>query len=128
MNHNFHKIANDIARKQIENLSLEDRLNKLINFRKCLAQYYDSYSDEYNSFLASVEKETDLEERFILEYDFKKEVLSKDYDLDGLNFLLVTILHKYNLTIEDYNTHINLLKQKHDLELKADWERIAAKE
>ena len=128
MNHNFHKIANDIARKQIENLSLEDRLNKLINFRKCLAQYYDSYSDEYNSFLASVEKETDLEERFILEYDFKKEVLSKDYDLDGLNFLLVTILHKYNLTIDDYNTHINLLKEKYDLELKANWERIAAKE
>ena len=126
MNHNFHKLANDVAEKEIENLSLEDRLNELVSFRKYLADYYDSYSDEYNSFLEKVEKETDLEEKFILEYDFKKEVLSKDYDLDGLNFLLVTILHKYNLTIDDYNTHINLLKEKYDLELKANWEHIAS--
>lgn len=128
MSHNFHKLANDLAQNEMENLSLEDRLNALVSFRKYLTDYYDSYSDEYNSFLERVEKETDLEERFILEYDFKKEVLSKDYDLDGLNFLLVTILHKFNLTIDDYNTHINLLKEKYDLELKADWERIAAKE
>lgn len=127
MNHNFHKLANDVAKKQIKDLSLEDRLNELINFRKYLAEYYDSYSDEYNSFLERVENEKDLEEKFILEYDFKKEVLSKDYELDGLNFLLVTILHKYNLTIDDYNTHINLLKEKHGLELKANWEHIVSK-
>ena len=45
---------------EMENLSLEDRLNELVNFRRSLAQYYDSYSDEYNSFLERVEKETDL--------------------------------------------------------------------
>ncbi|MBQ3473746.1 MAG: hypothetical protein IJH35_06750 [Methanobrevibacter sp.] len=125
---NFHKLANDISKEEITDWSLKDRLEELVNFRKYLADYYDSYSDEYNSFLKRVENETDLEEKFILEYDFKKEVLSKDYDLDGLNFLLVTILHKYNLTIDDYNTHINLLKEKHDLELKANWEHIASKE
>ena len=127
-NMNFHKLANEISKKEITDLSLKDRLDELVKFRDCLSLYYDSYIDEYNSFLARVEEETDLEERFILEYDFKKDVLSKDYDLDGLNFLLVTILHKYNLTIDDYNTHTNLLKEKYDLELKANWERIAAKE
>ena len=127
-NMNFHKLANDISKEEITDWSLKDRLEELVNFRKYLADYYDSYSDEYNSFLKRVENETHLEEKFILEYDFKKEVLSKDYDLDGLNFLLVTILHKYNLTIDDYNTHINLLKEKHDLELKANWEHIASKE
>ena len=126
---NFHKLANDIAKipeDEINRLSLEDRLNELVNYRKCLAEYYDSYSEEYNSFLERIEKEDDLEEKFILEYDFKKEVLSKDYNLDGLNFLLVTILHKYNLAIDDYNTHINLLKEKYDLELKANWEHIVS--
>ena len=57
-------------------------------------------------------------------YDFKKEVLSKDYNLDGLNYLLVNILFKYKLAIEDYNEYVNLLKEKHDVELKADWEKI----
>ena len=68
-----------------------------------------------------------MEEKFILEYDFKKEVLSKDYNLDGLNYLLVNILFKFKLYIEDYNEHINLIKEKHDLEMKANWDRIAAK-
>ncbi|WP_295616597.1 hypothetical protein [uncultured Methanobrevibacter sp.] len=84
-------------------------------------------SDEYISFLEKAEHEDDLEERYILEYDFKKEVLSKDFDLDGLNYLLVNILFKYKLTIEDYNEYVNLLKEKHDVELKADWERILSK-
>ena len=79
---------------------------------------------KYVSFLEKIEDENDLEEKYILEYDFKKEVLSKDYDLDGLNYLLVNILFKYKLAIEDYNEYVNLLKEKHDVELKADWEKI----
>ena len=44
--------------------------------------------------------------------------------VDGLNYLLVNILFKYKLAIEDYNEYVNLLKEKHDVELKADWEKI----
>ena len=44
--------------------------------------------------------------------------------MDGLNYLLVNILFKYKLAIEDYNEYVNLLKEKHDVELKADWEKI----
>ena len=106
----FHKIANEIARIPDENLSWEDRLNELVKFRDYLKEYYDSYNDNYVSFLEKIEKEDDLEEKYILEYDFKKEVLSKDYNLDGLNYLLVNILFKYKLAIEDYEY--------------ADWEKI----
>ena len=120
----FYKIANEIARIPEENLSWEERLNELVKFRVYLKEYYDSYGDGYLSFLERIEKEDDLEERYILEYDFKKEVLSKDYNLDGLNYLLVNILFKYKLTIEDYNEYVNLLKEKYDVELKADWEKI----
>ena len=126
----FHKIANEIAKipdEMIENLSLEDRINELIVFRQYLKEYYDSYSDDYISFLEKIKSEEDLKERYILEYDFKKEFLSKDYNLDGLNYLLVNILFKYRLYIENYNEYVNLLKEKHDLELKADWERIVSK-
>lgn len=123
----FYKIANDIAKIPDEELSWEDRLNELVKYRAYLKEYYDSYSDDYLSFLEKIENETDLEERYILEYDFKKEVLSKDYDLDGLNYLLVNILFKYNLFIEDYNEYVNLLKEKYDVELKADWEKILSK-
>ena len=126
----FHKIANEIVKisdDEIGMMSWEDRLNELVKFRAYLKEYYGSYDENYKSFLENIELENDLEERFIMEYDFKKEVLSKDYNLDGLNFLLVTILHKYNLTIDDYNTHINLLKEKYDLELKANWEHIVSK-
>ena len=120
----FHKIANEIARIPDENLSWEERLNELVKFRDYLKEYYDSYNDNYVSFLEKIEKENDLEEKYILEYDFKKEVLSKDYNLDGLNYLLVNILFKYKLAIEDYNEYVNLLKEKYDVELKADWEKI----
>ena len=133
MGHNmndFHKIANEIAKipdEKIENLSLEERLNELVKFRVYLMEYHDSYDESYISFLANMESESDIEERFIMEYDFKKEVLSRDYNLDGLNYLLVNILFKYKLAIEDYNEHVNLLKEKHDVELKADWEKILSK-
>ena len=123
----FYKIANEIAKIPEENLSWEDRLNELVKFRSYLKLYYDSYDENYHSFLEKIESENDLEEKYILEYDFKKEVLSKDYDLDGLNYLLVNILFKYKLTIEDYNEYVNLLKEKYDVELKADWEKILSK-
>ena len=123
----FYKIANEIAKLPEEDLSWEDRLNELVKFRSYLREYYGSYDDSYLSFLEKIENETDLEEKYILEYDFKKEVLSKDYNLDGLNYLLVNILFKYKLAIEDYNEYVNLLKEKYDVELKADWERILSK-
>ena len=127
----FYGIANGIAKipdEEISGMSWEDRLNELVHFRDYLNEYYGSYDDNYVSFLEKVEKETDLEEKYILEYDFKKEVLSKDYNLDGLNYLLVNIMFKYNLAIEDYNEHVNLLKEKYDVELKNDWEKILSKE
>ena len=126
----FHKIANEIAKipeEEMEKLSLEERLNELVKFRAYLKEYYDSYDESYISFLANMESESDIEERFIMEYDFKKEVLSRDYNLDGLNYLLVNIMFKFRLAIEDYNEHVNLLKEKHDVELKADWEKILSK-
>ena len=126
----FHKIANEIAKipeEEMEKLSLEERLNELVKFRAYLKEYYDSYDESYISFLANMESESDIEERFIMEYDFKKEVLSRDYNLDGLNDLLVNIMFKFRLAIEDYNEHVNLLKEKHDVELKADWEKILSK-
>ena len=123
----FYKIANEIAKLPEEDLLWEDRLNELVKFRSCLMEYYDSYNGDYLSFLEKIENEADLEEKYILEYDFKKEVLSKDYNLDGLNYLLVNILFKYKLAIEDYNEYVNLLKEKYDVELKADWERILSK-
>ena len=123
----FHKIANEIARIPDENLSWEERLNELVKFRAYLKEYYGSYNDVYLSFLEKIGQENDLEERYILEYDFKKEVLSKDYSLDGLNYLLVNVLFKYKLTVEDYNEYVNLLKEKYDAELKADWEKILSK-
>ena len=126
----FHKIANEIAKipeEEMEKLSLEERLNELVTFRASLKEYYDSCDESYISFLANMESESDIEERFIMEYDFKKEVLSRDYNLDGLNYLLVNIMFKFRLAIDDYNEHVNLLKEKHDVELKADWEKILSK-
>ena len=126
----FYRIANEIAKipdEEINGLSWEDRLNELVKFRVYLKEYYDSYDDKYLSFMERIDSEKDLEERYIREYDFKKEVLSKDYNLDGLNYLLVNILFKYRLSIEDYNEYVNLLKEKHDVELKADWEKILSK-
>ena len=125
----FYRIANEIAKipyEEIKELSWEDRLNELVKFRAYLKEYHDSYGNEYLSFIEKIGLEKDLEEKYILEYDFKKEVLSKDYNLDGLNYLLVNILFKYDLSIEDYNEYVNLLKEKYDLELKSDWEKIAS--
>ena len=127
----FYSIANEIAKipdEEIEKLSWEDRLKELVRYRSYLNEYYGSYDDNYASFLERIDKETDLEERYILEYDFKKEVLSKDYNLDGLNYLLVNILFKYKLTIDDYNEYVNLLKEKYDVELKNDWEKILSRQ
>ena len=45
----------------------------------------------------------------------------------GKNYLLVNIMFKYNLAIEDYNEYVNMLKEKYDVGLKADWERILSK-
>ena len=126
----FYRIANEIAKipdEEINGLSWEDRLNELVKFRVYLKEYYDSYDDKYLSFMERIDSEKDLEERYILEYDFKKEVLSEDYNLDGLNYLLVNILFKYRLSIEDYNEYVNLLKENHDVELKSDWEKILSK-
>ena len=123
----FYRIANEIAKipdEEINGLSWEDRLNELVKFRVYLKEYYDSYDDKYLSFMERIDSEKDLEERYILEYDFKKEVLSEDYNLDGLNYLLVNILFKYKLTVEDYNEYVNLLKEKYDVGLKADWEKM----
>lgn len=126
----FYSIANETAKisdEEVNEMSWQERLNELVKFRAYLREYYDSYDEEYISFLERIDKEKNLEEKYILEYGFKKEVLSKDYNLDGLNYLLVNILFKYNLMIDDYNEYINLLKEKHDVELKEDWERILAK-
>ncbi|MBP5700649.1 MAG: hypothetical protein J6W71_07400 [Methanobrevibacter sp.] len=126
----FYRIANEIAKipdEEIKELSWEDRLNELVKFRAYLKEYHDSYGNEHLSFIEKIGQEKDLEEKYILEYDFKKEVLSKDYNLEGLNYLLINILFKYKLTIEDYNEYVNLLKEKYDVGLKADWERILSK-
>lgn len=66
----FHKIANEIAKipeEEMEKLSLEERLNELVKFRAYLKEYYDSYDESYISFLANMESESDIEERFIME-------------------------------------------------------------
>ena len=76
----FYKIANEIAKLPEEDLSWEDRLNELVKFRSYLKEYYDSYNEDYLSFLEKIENETDLEEKYILEYDFKKEVLKADWE------------------------------------------------
>ena len=123
----FSSIWRDFLIKICGHNTWEDRLNELVKFRVYLKEYYDSYDDKYLSFMERIDSEKDLEERYILEYDFKKEVLSEDYNLDGLNYLLVNILFKYRLSIEDYNEYVNLLKEKHDVELKADWEKILSK-
>ena len=73
----FYRIANEIARIPEENLSWEERLKELVKFRAYLKEYYDSYNDDYVSFLEKIEDENDLEEKYILEYDFKKEVLNR---------------------------------------------------
>ena len=81
----FYRIANEIAKipdEEIKELSWEDRLNELVKFRAYLKEYHDSYGNEYLSFIEKIGQENDLEEKYILEYDFKKEVLSKDYDLE----------------------------------------------
>ena len=51
----FYRIANEIARIPEENLSWEERLNELVKFRAYLKEYYDSYNDDYVSFLEIIE-------------------------------------------------------------------------
>ena len=62
----FYRIANEIARIPEENLSWEERLKELVKFRAYLKEYYDSYNDDYVSFLEKIEDENDLEEKYIL--------------------------------------------------------------
>ena len=50
----FYKIANEIAKLPEEDLSWEDRLNELVKFRSYLREYYDSYNDDYLSFLEKI--------------------------------------------------------------------------
>lgn len=131
MDFNFHKTANDIANIQeddIKDLSWEERINELLNFRQYYKQYHDSYSQEYTDFLKTVNSEDDLEKKEDLIYFFKKETLTKDINLDGLNFLFINIMLKYDLTLKEYNDTINSLKERYNIEFKHNWINLLSKE
>ena len=131
MDFNFHRIANDVADvpdSEIENMSWKDRLNGLLKFREYFKLYYGSYSEEYLEFLDNVDNEEDLEKKEDLIYFFKKETLTKDINLDGLNFLFVNLMIKYKFEHMDYNDTINGLKENHDLVFKHNWLNLLSKE
>ena len=131
MDFNFHKIANDVAKvpdSKIENMPWEERLKELLKFRQYFRTYHDSYDDLYIEFLESVEKEEDLEKKEDLIYFFKKETLTKDINLDGLNFLFVNLMIKYKFEHMDYNDTINDLKDEYDLVFKHNWLNLLSKE
>lgn len=131
MDFNFHRIANDVADvpdSEIENMSWKDRLNELLKFRKYFKLYYGSYSEEYLEFLDNVDNEEDLEKKEDLIYFFKKETLTKDINLDGLNFLFVNLIIKYKFEHMDYNDTINNLKDKYDLVFKHNWLNLLSNE
>lgn len=131
MDFNFHKTANDIAgipKEDIKNLSWEERINELLKFRQYYKIYYDSYSLEYTDFLKTVNSQEDLEKKEDLIYFFKKETLTKDINLDGLNFLFINIMLKYDLTLKEYNDTINSLKERYNLEFKHNWINLLSKE
>ena len=124
MDFNFHKIANEIAGipdEAIKELSWEDRINELLRFREYFKLYHDSYGEEYLDFLEETEKEMDLEKKEDLIYFFKKETLTKDINLDGLNFIFVNLMLKYGFEYLDYNDTIINLKEKYNMEFKHDW-------
>ena len=131
MDFNFHRIANDVADvpdSEIENMSWKDRLNELLKFREYFKLYYGSYSEEYLEFLDNVDNEEDLEKKEDLIYFFKKETLTKDINLDGLNFLFVNLMIKYKFEHMDYNDTINNLKDKYDLVFKHNWLNLLSNE
>ncbi len=131
MDFNFHRIANDVADvpdSEIENMSWKDRLNGLLKFREYFKLYYGSYSEEYLEFLDNVDNEEDLEKKEDLIYFFKKETLTKDINLDGLNFLFVNLMIKYKFEHMDYNDTINNLKDKYDLVFKHNWLNLLSNE
>ena len=131
MDFNFHRIANEIAKipdEKIKDLSWEDRVKELLKFRQHYNQYRKSYSEEYLDFLEKANKEEDLEKKEDLIYFFKKETLTKDINLDGLNYLFVNIFLKYGFEYLDYNDTLNNLKDKYDLNFKHDWFSLLSKE
>ena len=131
MDFNFHRIANEIAKipdEKIKDLSWEDRVKELLSFRQYYNQYHESYGKDYLDFLEKANKEEDLEKKEDLIYFFKKETLTKDINLDGLNYLFVNIFLKYGFEYLDYNDTINNLKDKYDLNFKHDWFSLLSKE
>ena len=69
-----------------------------------------------------------MEKKEDLIYFFKKETLTKDINLDGLNFLFINIMLKYDLTLKGYNDTINSLKERYNLEFKHNWINLLSKE
>lgn len=131
MDFNFHRIANEIAKipdEKIKDLSWEDRVKELLSFRRYYNQYHESYNKDYLDFLEKANKEEDLEKKEDLIYFFKKETLTKDINLDGLNYLFVNIFLKYGFEYLDYNDTLNNLKDKYDLNFKHDWFSLLSKE
>lgn len=131
MDFNFHRIANEIAKipdEKIKDLSWEDRVKELLSFRQYYNQYHESYGKDYLGFLEKASREEDLEKKEDLIYFFKKETLTKDINLDGLNYLFVNIFLKYGFEYLDYNDTINNLKDKYDLNFKHDWFSLLSKE
>ena len=62
----FYSIANGMAKipdEEVNEMSWQERLNELVKFRAYLREYYDSYDEEYISFLERIEKEKNLEEK-----------------------------------------------------------------
>ncbi|WP_297981511.1 hypothetical protein [uncultured Methanobrevibacter sp.] len=125
----FHKQANEIGKIEqdhLSKLSLKERILQLLKFRQYYSIYRKEYSNVYNDFLERMESfeiksEEDLDDRESEIYYFKKEVLSADVDLDGLNFILISLLEKYNLSIENYNDSLNLIRERYEFSYLTNW-------
>lgn len=125
----FHKQANEIGKIEqdyLSKLSLKERILQLLKFRQYYSIYRKEYSNVYNDFLERMESfeiksEEDLDDRESEIYYFKKEVLSADVDLDGLNFILISLLEKYDLSIENYNDSLNLIRERYEISYLANW-------
>lgn len=125
----FHKQANEIGKIEqdyLSKLSLKERILQLLKFRQYYSIYRKEYSKVYNDFLERMESfeiksEEDLDDRESEIYYFKKEVLSADVDLDGLNFILISLLEKYDLSIENYNDSLNLIRERYEISYLANW-------
>ena len=125
----FHKQANEIGKIEqdhLSKLSLKERILQLLKFRQYYSIYRKEYSNVYNDFLERMESfeiksEEDLDDRESEIYYFKKEVLSADVDLDGLNFILISLLEKYDLSIENYNDSLNLIRERYEFSYLTNW-------